>query len=132
MRYADVVGTATEGTLVCTAEKSSVRLTGVAGRCTVSNSYGSVVLAPAPGLLSAVVSAERSDVTLQVPQPELFNFSLSSPHGQLALPPRLVGSPRGPGRTDWQLTHGPGLPLLRVRTSYSSISLQTTALTILR
>ena len=133
VRYADVVGTATDGALVLAAEKSSVRLTGAAGRCTVSDSYGSVVVAPAPGIISAVINAERSDVTLQVPQPELFNFALSSPHGQLALPPRLVGgSPRSPGRTDWQLTHGPGLPLLRVRTSYSSISLQTTALTILR
>lgn len=132
-RYADLTAANTAGTFACEAEKSAIRLLGMAGRCTVRNRYGSVLLEPTAELKSAFLDVERTDVTLSVPQPELFNFNLSSAQGSLLVPPRYEAAQRtAGGRSTLQLTNGPALALIRVNTSYAAITLQTTALNLVR
>ncbi|SHI89825.1 hypothetical protein SAMN02745146_1844 [Hymenobacter daecheongensis DSM 21074] len=133
-RYADLTGTNLNLTFDCEADKSAVRLTAAAGRYTIRNRYGSVLLEPTSELQSAFIDAERTEVTISVPQLGLFNYHLTTAQGALLVPPSLAAANPGKGasRHALILTQQPRLPLIRVVTSYAPLTLRAQPLLIKR
>lgn len=126
VRYADLTGANTNFTFDCDADKSTVRLVGAGGRYTIRNRYGSVRFEPTAALLSAFVDAERTAVSLGVPQLNHFRYHLATTQGTLAVPPNLVGALRIPtGRQVLDLDTPAQRPLIRVETSYAPITLES-------
>ncbi|RYU81866.1 hypothetical protein [Hymenobacter persicinus] len=132
-RYADLTGTNLNLTFDCEADKSAVRLTGVGGRYSIRNRYGSVLLEPTAELKSAFVDAERTEVTIGVPQLGAFNYLLSTAQGQLTVPASLSeGQRKSLGRAVLDVTNQARLPLIRVVTSYAPVTLRVQPLLIQR
>ena len=132
-RYADLTGTNLNLAFDCEADKSAVRLTGAGGSYAIRNRYGSVLLEPTAALKSVFVDAERTEVTIGVPQLGLFNYLLSSAQGKLNLPPSLAERQRKSlGRNVLDVTNQARLPLIRVVTSYAPVTLRTQPLLIQR
>ena len=126
VRYVDLTADNVQGDFTCEASKSAVVLTDLAGTCVVRNYYGSVRVQPAPGLRKLTVVADRSEVVLSAPQPELFAYQLSVQHGTLALPAAYEAARRG-GSGGGSLSTpagSPARPLLKVSTSYAPLTLQ--------
>jgi hypothetical protein len=132
-RYADLTGTNLNLSFDCEADKSAVRLTGVGGSYAIRNRYGSVLLEPTAELKSVFVDAERTEVTIGVPQLGLFNYLLSTAQGTMTVPPGLAASQRKTlGRSVLDVTNQTRLPLIRVVTSYAPITLRAQPLLIRR
>ncbi|MDO7876184.1 hypothetical protein Q5H93_15675 [Hymenobacter sp. ASUV-10] len=126
LRYADLQATNTHLTFTCDADKSALRLTQAAGRYTIRNRYGSVYFAPTAALLGAFIDAERSAVTLAVPQLDHFRYRLATAQGTLTVPPSLAAARRGrPTHPSLDVPIPAPAPLIRVETSYAPLTLET-------
>lgn len=127
-RYADVTATRLAADLSCEASKSQLQLAGVAGTCLVRNYYGSVNVQPAAtGLRRLTIEADRSEVVVSAPQPELFDYQLSVQQGTLAVPPAYAAARKSTANRA-TLSTTPGAaprPLIRASTSYAPLTLQT-------
>lgn len=130
-RYADLAGTNLLGAFTCEASKSAVQLLGLGGTCLVRNYYGSVRAQPTAALRKLVVEADRTEVLISVPQPELFDYRLSVQQGTLTVPPALAAAKKGTASHGSLSTTAAGAarPLVRVSTSYAPLTLQLQLLT---
>lgn len=127
-RYADVTAAALGADLTCEASKSQLQLMGVAGTCLVRNYYGSVNVQPAAGLRRLTIEADRSEVVVSAPQPELFDYQLSVQQGTLTVPPTYAAAKKGSASRATLTTAAggsPPRPLVRASTSYAPMTLQT-------
>jgi len=132
-RYADLTGSNLNLVFDCEADKSALRLTGAGGSYAIRNRYGSVLLEPTAELKSVFVDAERTEVSVGVPQLGMFNYRLSTAQGQLTVPASLAaGQRKSLGHNVLETTNAARLPLIRVVTSYAPITLQALPLLIKR
>ena len=130
-RYADLTGTNLLGEFTCEANKSAVQLLGLGGSCRVRNYYGSVQAQPTAALRQLTVQADRTEVVISAPQPELFDYRLSVQQGLLTVPPALAAAKKGTvshGTLSTSAAGGPR-PVVRVSTSYAPLTLQLQLLT---
>lgn len=133
IRYADLTGSATNFAFDCEADKSALHLTGAGGSYAIRNRYGSVLLEPTAELKSIFIDAERTEVSIGVPQLNAFNYHLATAQGKLTVPASLAAAQRKSlGRNVLDVTNQARLPLIRVVTSYAPILLQTLPLLIQR
>lgn len=130
-RYADLVGSNLLGDFTCEANKSAVQLLGLGGTCLVRNYFGTVQAQPTAALRKLVVEADRTEVTISAPQPELFDYRLNVQEGTLTVPPFLAAAKKGSAShgSVSTSTAGGARPLVRVRTSYASLTVQLQILT---
>ena len=130
-RYADLMGTGLLGEFTCEANKSAVQLLGLGGSCRVRNYYGSVQAQPTAALRQLTVEADRTEVIISAPQPELFDYRLSVQQGVLSVPPALAAAKKGSASHATLSTRAAGgpRPLVRVSTSYAPLTLQMKVLT---
>ncbi|MFD1467940.1 hypothetical protein ACFQ48_06865 [Hymenobacter caeli] len=125
-RYADLTATNVQADFTCQANRSAVQLLGLGGSCFVRNYYGSVRVQPTPDLRQLTVEADRTEVVISAPQPERFAYQLSVQQGALAVPLAYAAAKKG-SASRASLTTAPASPprpLVRVSTSYASLTLQ--------
>ena len=74
------------------------------------------------------VEADRTDVVISAPQPELFDYQLSAQQGTLVVPPAYEASRKGSTSHATLTTASKGSPprpVVRASTSYATLTLQT-------
>ncbi|WP_157887171.1 hypothetical protein [Hymenobacter sp. PAMC 26628] len=127
VRYADLTATNLLADFTCEANKSAVLVLGLGGKCFVRNYYGSVRVQPTAALRRLTVEADRTEVVISAPQPELFAYQLSTQEGALTLPPAYAAARKGSASRASLSTDAAAnaRPLVRVSTSYAPLSLQT-------
>jgi hypothetical protein len=129
-RYADLTATNLQASFRCEASKSAVQLVGLGGDCTVHNYYGSVRVQPTATLQNLTIVADRTEVTISAPQPELFAYQLNVQQGALAVPSAYAASKKGnASRASLSVPAAAPRRLVRVSTSYAPLTLQTQPLT---
>lgn len=126
IRYVDLSAANTTFTFTCDADKSALRFTEAGGSYSIRNRYGSVLLEPGAELKSVFIDAQRTEVTIRVPQLSAFHYNLSTAHSTLTVPAGYEGSLRKTtGQSSLRVSTPVRLPLIRVLTSYAPITLQT-------
>lgn len=130
-RYADLTASGLSADFTCEASKSAVQLLELGGTAKIYNQFGSVRVQPAASLRRLTIEAQRTEVTLSVPQLEQFAYDLSVTQGPLAVPAAYQASQRqGAGRATLSTPVG-RRPLLRANTTYGPLRLQTQPLVAL-
>ena len=130
-RYTDLNAANLNLTFVCEADKSALRLTAASGSYTIRNRYGSVQLQPGSDVKSIFIDGQRTEVKLDVLQPEQFSYNLSAAHSTLVVPASYAEAVRKtPGQQSLRLITPGGAPLIRVLTSYAPITLHVVPLII--
>lgn len=130
-RYADLHAANLNLTFVCEADKSALRFTAASGSYTIRNRYGSVLLQPGSDVKSIFIDGQRTEVKLDVLQPEQFSYNLSAAHSTLVVPASYAEAVRKtPGQQSLRLITPGGAPLIRVLTSYAPITLHVVPLII--
>lgn len=130
-RYTNLTATNLQADFACEANKSAVQVVGLGGTCTVRNFYGSVRLQPTSALRKLSVEADRTEVVISVPQPELFAYQLSVLQGSLTVPSVYSAAKKdGASRNSLNVPAPAGQPrpVIQVRNSYAPLILQTLAL----
>ncbi|TPG62952.1 hypothetical protein EAH73_17975 [Hymenobacter nivis] len=125
VRYADLTATNVQADFTCEANKSAVQLLGLGGKCFVRNYYGSVRIQPTAALRRLTVEADRTEVVISAPQPELFAYQLSAHEGALTVPPAYAAARKGTASRAALATDANARPLVRASTSYAPLTLQT-------
>jgi len=129
-RYTDLMATNLQATFTCEATKSAVQVQGLGGNCTVNNYFGSIRLQPAATLGKLTVVADRTEVVISVPQPELFAYQLTTQQGALTVPAAYAASKKGTtSRATLTVSKAASRPVVRVNASYAPLTLQTEPLT---
>jgi hypothetical protein len=125
-RYTDLMATNLQANFTCEATKSAVQAQGLGGNCTVNNYFGSVRLQLAATLNKLTVVADRTEVVLSAPQPELFAYQLAVQQGALTVPTAYTASKKGSGsRATLTASKADSKRVVRVNTSYAPLTLQT-------
>ncbi|TGE07626.1 DUF4097 family beta strand repeat-containing protein [Hymenobacter fodinae] len=132
-KYADITARNLDLAFSCRADKAAIRLSGIAGRYTIHNTYGSIQLEPTAGLTGVQVTAARTEVTVLVPQMDLFSYEFTTVHGSIKLPANSTFSPGVVNtRTFFQVQYRKADPLIRINTSYAPVTLQVNPLLLRR
>jgi hypothetical protein len=125
VRYADLVGSDLQLVFTCQAEKSALVLKSIAGGYAIRNRYGSIRLEPTAELTGVNIDAERTEISVLPPPFTQFNYQLTASHGALSLPttyPDATGN-----RTSWRSPGAERRPLIRIITTYASLTLLPSA-----
>ncbi|MGY2130921.1 hypothetical protein ACW9KT_01745 [Hymenobacter sp. HD11105] len=125
-RYTDLTATNLLANFTCEANKSAIQLVGLGGECSVRNYYGSVRVQPTAALHKLTVVADRTEVVISAPQPDLFSYQLSVQQGALTVPSGYASAKKG-SSSRGSLTVSTDAPrrIVRVTTSYAPLTLQT-------
>lgn len=125
-RYTDLMATNLQANFTCEATKSAVQAQELGGNCTVSNYFGSIRLQLAANLSKLTVVADRTEVVISAPQPELFAYQLAVQQGTLTVPPAYAASKKGSAsRATLTASKAASGRAVRVNTSYAPLTLQT-------
>ncbi|TVT37800.1 hypothetical protein FNT36_21775 [Hymenobacter setariae] len=125
VHYADLTGSDLQLAFTCQAEKSALVLKTIAGGYAIRNRYGSIRLEPTPELTGINIDAERTEITMLPPPLTQFNYQLAANHGTLSVPSTYPDA--GGNRTSWRSTGAERRPLVRILTTYASLTLQPSA-----
>jgi hypothetical protein len=125
-RYTDLMANNIQAKFVCEATKSAVQMQELGGNCTVNNYFGSIRLQPAATLDKLTVVADRTEVVISAPQPELFAYQLTAQQGALTVPAAYAASKKGSAsRATLMVSKAASHRVVRVTTSYAPLTLQT-------
>jgi len=125
-RYADLSATDLNATFTCEANKSAVQLLRVGGIATIHNQYGSVHAQPTADLRKLIVDADRTEVVVSAPQPELFTYQLSVQQGTLLVPDTYPPARHiAGGRATFSTPTASPRSVVHVSTTYAPLTLQT-------
>ncbi|QIL76345.1 hypothetical protein [Hymenobacter sp. HDW8] len=125
-RYTDLMASNLQANFTCEATKSAVQAQGLGGNSTVNNYFGSVRLQLAANLSKLTVVADRTEVLISAPQPELFAYQLAVQQGTLTVPTAYAASKKSSAsRATLTSSKSTSWRAVRVTTSYAPLTLQT-------
>ncbi len=88
-RFGDIFGEHLDGNVTINARRSDITLEDFGGNFTINAQYGQLKLQPNAALAGLHVTADKSDVLLLDGIGDLFAYTLTSTHGEIAVPTEL-------------------------------------------
>lgn len=88
-RFGDIFGEKLDGNVTINARRSDITLEDFGGNFTINAQYGQLKLRPNASLAGLQVTADQSDVVLLDGIGDLFSYTLTSTHGDIAVPTEL-------------------------------------------
>ena len=88
-RFGDIFGEKLDGNVTINARRSDITLEDFGGNFTINAQYGQLQLRPNASLTGLQVTADKSDVLLLDGIGDLFAYTLTSTHGDIAVPTEL-------------------------------------------
>jgi len=121
-RYGDVTGQNLGGAVQVDARRADVSLTDLHNDCQVKSEYGAVRVDAGRDAGNLTVTANKSDVTVNVPAQTRHNFNLNAQYGQLQTPKNMPFKSESATAAGWQ--QGRGRPEINVSTTFGKITVE--------
>lgn len=125
--YGEVRGSDIGGTFSCKTGKSDVYLENVKARCTFNSTYGNIHLALGEKPQELAIGATRTAVVVKVPDFGAYRYGLRTSHAAIYVPDayrKYVKGTGGSGTSTLDFAGAPNSPLLKVNTTFSSITIR--------
>ena len=126
--YGEVRGSDIGGTFFCKTGKSDVYLEDVKARCTFNSTYGNIQLTLRERSQELAIQATRTAVVVNVSDFGAYRYGLRTSHASIYVPgpyQKYVKGTGGSGTSTLDFAGAPNSPLLKVSTTFSSITIHT-------
>ena len=125
--FGEVRGRDIGGTFSCETGKSDVYLEDVKARCTFNSTYGNIHLTLGERPQALAIGATRTAVVVNVTDFGAYRYALRTGHAAIYVPDayrKYVKGTGGAGTSTLDFAGAPNSPLLKVSTTFSSITIR--------